>query len=184
MKQSLRPDTVWNLSLAIAMIFFTASLAVAFMPKPTDDTIADTYRKQLKTHEIKANLKKMEAAKLQAANVVQLWTGDAETIGARSLNNISRTAKVKGVRLSAFRPQRPIQAAELEQLPFLTIVEGKYPAVVSFIRALEHPSWKLATGSVQIAATDGTSDNVSASIVLVAFRDPSVKVEEKNGTSK
>lgn len=186
MKQ-LRPDAVWNLTLAAAMIFFTASLAVAFWPAETRSSMADTYRKQLDREKIKAKVARAKAATKKAENVSRLWVGDAEAIGARSLDNVSKIAKAHNVKLSAFRPQRAIEAAELEQIPFLTLVEGKYPAVASFVRTLEQPALKLAVGSVQITATDGASDTVSASILLIAYRDPSLKVQAKtitNGTGK
>jgi Tfp pilus assembly protein PilO len=185
-KTNLRPDLVWNLSLALALVFFTGSLAFALMPQPDPNRVNATFQKTLKVNEAKLQMARTKAAKLQADNISQLWMGDAEAIGARSLDNVSKIAKARGVKLNAFRPQRPVQSAELEHIPFLTIVEGSYPAVVSFLKTLEQPSLKLAVNSVQVTATDGTSDSVSASIVLIAFRDSSVKVQKKktNGTDK
>jgi len=109
-------------------------------------------------------------ANLQLA--AQTWPGDAQQIAPVALAKVTQLVQARRLRLVAFRPQRTTANGDLTQLPFLVTVEGSYPGVVAFTKDLEAPSTKLAVSLVQIASADAGSDQVTASVGLVAFMPP------------
>lgn len=170
MNRALKPETVWTIALAAAVLLFVVSIGFAIMPKPTAAGVEASKRKQSRAILESVASAKASEQSMEGAIKPLIWQEEDQAIGAKALATVSSIAKASGLKLTAFRPQRLSEGKGLAQLPFLVFVEGGYPKVLSFIRKLESPAGKLAINSVQVASSDGASDEVTASIVLVAFR--------------
>lgn len=165
-----RQAKAMKIALILSAIAFAIAVAVFAMPKATEGSANSALARQLSTIRAETQAAIAESAGLSLANSSRLWAGDAQQVGSRSLDMLSRVARALKIKLVAFRPQRPVESEGLVQVPFLVIVEGSYPAVVSFVSTLEQPATKLALGSVQVTSSDASSDKVTASIVLLAFK--------------
>jgi Tfp pilus assembly protein PilO len=116
-----------------------------------------------------------EVSDLKTKNEAVIWTQDPDQVAATSMAKITTLAAAKGLKLIAFRPQRAQDDGVVNRYPYLVALEGTYPNVVAFLGALETPGSKLAVSQVQIAANDGATDKVSATVGVVAYREMEVK---------
>jgi Tfp pilus assembly protein PilO len=162
---------MWNVALLVSGLVLLAGIAAYFWPKPSAPATQAKMIRQIEESNKKTALQIDGAARLQGENAVMLWAGDAQSIAAKALANVSQIVKAKGLKLIAFRPQKSVEVGKLEELPFLITVEGPYPNVAAALKDLENPALKLAVGTVQIASNDGSSDRVNASFTVLAFRE-------------
>lgn len=128
-----------------------------------------------------------EAIRAEAMVANRLWAGDAEQIGPQSLAIATRAAQQSGLKLSAFRPQKPLTEGPLQRFPYLVSLEGTYPRVLAFVRYLETNERRLAVNVVQIASSDGASSAVTATVGIWAIRQapeapPTAKGRTTNAT--
>ena len=169
MRSSLKPEMSLNITLGVGIVLFLASLGLAFLPKGAPQDASRQKRKQYNTALQGATSAKLIAEKTRSENQRSLWSIDSEGIKARTLDTVSRLAKVHGLKMSSFRPQRLEETAALVRSPFMVLLEGSYPQVLSFLNSIENPASKLAVDSVQLTAVDAASDKVNATIGVIAF---------------
>src|SRR5687768_9784127 len=102
MSKNVKPETAWNVAIAGAIILFLLSIAAFVMPKPTAASEEKRQRSEVRKLQMEGRQSEAKAAALVSENKPLLWSQDAETIGARSLNNVSRIAKAKKLKLINF----------------------------------------------------------------------------------
>lgn len=163
------PEKMWTVMVWVGLALF--SVAIYFVVFP------------IKTEPVNLGKFTEEAAKLKAENAdlekqilsekerfaSAVWTGKLDELGPSALGHISALAKESGVVVTAFRPQRLVEDTAVAQYPLLITCEGRYPAMIGFVRRLENAQGKLAVNLVQLSAADGATDQVTGSIGVVAF---------------
>jgi len=182
---SLTQEQKWTIAsgLAIGALAIIAAYDL-LTPKPepavpTTKLGADAGR--LTTENLIAKKKLSESE----AEVKRLtWSTNADQIGSSALNTVTTLSQSKGLKLLAFRPQRTAEDGGLTRLPYMISLEGPYLGVIGFLRMLETPSNKLAVNLVQVASADPSSDRVSATVGVVAFRPSKVAVKESKAVKK
>jgi Tfp pilus assembly protein PilO len=100
------------------------------------------------------------------------WKEKPDLITGNVLSIVRAATAKASVKLISFRPQRTVETTDLLQLPYVLAVDGSFPNVVKFVQSIEESDSKLAVSSFQLASAEGTSDFVTASVGLVAYRDP------------
>ncbi len=99
------------------------------------------------------------------------WQVSRDEVGPSAMAWVSQRARQNNVEVSAFRPQRTVDADGLQQLNYLVTAEGSYPNVMKFIKVFEGSDSLLAVRALQVASIDGASDTVRATISLVAYQE-------------
>lgn len=100
------------------------------------------------------------------------WKEKPDLITGQVLSIVRAATSKASVKMISFRPQRTVETTDLLQLPYVLAVDGSFPNVVKFVQSIEESDAKLAVSSFQLASAEGTSDFVTASVGLVAYRDP------------
>lgn len=153
-----------------AVVILAGSLAVMLLvPKPTTEGLVKGKERTRKQLQEQAEAAQASGQAARAATVGRLWQGDADTVSAAILAQLTQEATVRKLKLSAFRPQRTQTLPELTELPFSVQVSGSYPAVHAFAATLERPTSKLALRSIQLASSDAASDAVTATLGISAY---------------
>ncbi len=106
----------------------------------------------------------------KAAVAARTWTGQDAAITGGILSLTTTLARKRGVSFVRLQPQRATLGTPLEQLPYLLVVEGPFPAVVALEKDLEVPANRLAVNAIQLASSDSETNKVSANIAIVAHR--------------
>ncbi|MCC7230470.1 MAG: type 4a pilus biogenesis protein PilO [Fimbriimonadaceae bacterium] len=165
---------------AIVVLVLTAAIMVFVKPPTVAGMVAgkakarDEVQKQI--NELKANKKKLEGtlAALQ-------WDLPIDQISPKALESITEFARKDHLKLIGFRPQKAVEVNGLNQVPMLIAIEGSFPSLTKFLSDLQDPKLKLGTGTIQIANSDPSTDTVSATIGMVAYRQidkkPATKVQ-------
>jgi Tfp pilus assembly protein PilO len=116
-----------------------------------------------------------ELEELKAADP-GIWEGLTETVTPQILQTITVIAKSQDVKLKSFRPQNPVADGDISRSNFVVIIEGSFPKVVAFSKAIDSASSNLGLSQVQIASVDQETDMVNATISVIAYiRQPEVK---------
>lgn len=167
-------------SLLAANVVTLASVLVlagtlAFMlvvPKPTTKGLAKERRD--KEFEIKLDTGKARErlAETKAKMSDRIWTGSVERIGPVSLERIDNLAAARRLKMIALRPQRMDDIGDFVRVPLTVTVEGSFPDVMGFVKAVQAPENKLSVAQIQLASADGASDMVTLTLGLNAFARP------------
>lgn len=153
-----------------AVVIMAGSLAVMLLvPKPTTEGLVKGKERTRKQLQEQADAARESGQAARIATVGRLWQGDADTVSAAILAQLTQEATVRKLKLSAFRPQRSQTLPELTELPFSVQVSGAYPAVHAFAATLDRPTSKLALRSLQLASSDAASDAVTATLGISAY---------------
>ena len=160
----------WKIAAILAMV--TAAGGLLFhlimpIPKPASPQVkANQERKIRATIEDKRD----RVTKSKATIEKYVWSAKSDELGAQAMAYINKLAAKESLKVSAFRPQRTQEGMGLTSHPYLVSVEGQYPSVMKFVRTLETKGTKLAVTTVQVASSDGASDQVNATVGVTAFR--------------
>jgi Tfp pilus assembly protein PilO len=162
-----------------AKLIFMAAIALllasigflTLVPKPSSSGLAAKLRRDKLDLAEKAKNAHTQSQLSNGDVAKQTWTGDSQQIPPIALDKLSKLALSRGLKLVAFRPQRPNEGGLFTQLPFLLTVDGPYPKVVQFAADIDHGNYRLAVNMVQIASSDAASNDVTASIGLIAYLD-------------
>ena len=172
---SFSNNRTWRgFTLTMGVILVVLVGAYALVPRPrTVHTDADRARAEA---EVLASTKTLEARfdKARAVSAQFLWTEVPDAIAPKALSIVTEAAKTNQLKISAFRPQKPAVSAGLEESHYVVAVEGRFPAVATFLKAVETPENRLAVDLFQVTSADGATDTVTATVGLVAFREPKV----------
>jgi Tfp pilus assembly protein PilO len=113
------------------------------------------------------------------------WSISPEQATPEALDFLTKLAVANKVTVVSFRPQKSTESAALLQQPFVLTVDGPYMKVAAMIEGIERSNGRLAVNQIQLAAAEGESDVVSASITLVGFFEKKlIKAEPKSVSSK
>jgi Tfp pilus assembly protein PilO len=118
---------------------------------------------------------RIRAQQVSAQVAGSTWAVPSDQVAAQSLAKITGFAKARNITVVAFRPQKTVEVEGLTQLPFLILVDGKFPEVMQFMKDIERTDTKLAVSLVQMASADEASDRVSATIGAAAYLQPQKK---------
>ncbi len=161
--------------LVVGLILLVGAVLFHFLVKPPtieaakaklDKQIGDASRKIAANNKNTAN----EIALIQN----RLWQDADDQIAPAALRRVGDVAKKHGVKLTTFRPQKEVSAGALNLLPFFVSVDGTFPAVYDFVKDLEENNQLLlVVNLVQLTSNDQTSHNVTASVGIDAYLDPS-----------
>lgn len=164
-----KADVGPSVAIILAILVMIGTLVYIFLPPPK---VAMTKRAIDKVAiDSRLNIKKAkEARDRDRAFVAQyVWTGPASQVAPAALARATKLSADHHLKLVAFRPQRTTEADGFTQLPFQISVEGPFPAVAAMLKELETPQGQLCVNLVQVSATEGDTDKVSATIGTIAF---------------
>ena len=171
MRAKADPKAASNLVLILACVLLAGSaLAGVLMPKPLD--AAEKKKAEAKRREqieAVARAKTLEEA-ARAVVLTRTWTGADAAITSAVLDLTTTLARKRGVSFVRLQPQRNVVGGALDQLPYLVVVEGSFPAIAALEKDLEVPENRLAVNAFQISSSDSETNKVSASISIVAQR--------------
>lgn len=166
----------WN-HVALAAIVVMAVIVVGqlFLPKPSLSKLTQTKRnEETKLHKEIDKLR-LEVSTVRLKNERRLWLLPADQVSAAAMATVTQVAQGKSLKVLAFRPQRTVEDTGVVRLPYQVSLDGSFAQVVAFIKELETPKHKLPVVSVQLAAADGATDRVTATIGIVAYREQDAK---------
>jgi len=170
MRAKADPKAYTTSLYALAAVLLAGSLLGLVLPKPT---ARDAYTKETTdSRKLRQSISKAEldTTVAKAAVLSRTWTEEPATVQDKVLTLTAALAKKHGVTFVRLQPQRVTDDGSLEQLPFLLVVEGPFPAVAALEKEIELPANRLAINLFQVTSSDSESNKVSASIGLVAHR--------------
>lgn len=183
MRAKADPKATSNSLLVLACVLLAGAAAGIAWPKPDTKAIQAKEKRDTAKLEVEVRKSRADAAVATATVAARTWTGEDAAVQAQVVTLTTTLASKRGLNVVRLQPQRITPGGALEQLPFLVVVEGPFPAVAAFERDLELPANRLAVSVFQISSSDSESNQVSASIGLVAHRQP-VAVEEEKPNAK
>lgn len=153
-----------------ALLILAGSLLFAcLVPAPSAHVAARAGAKDRASLQTKISDSRLQAKRVTAAIQPRIWPGRAEAVSSAVLQLLTTEASRRNVKLAAFRPRDVQQIEGVTELRFNVHLMGAYPAVRATVATLDAPDSKLALESVQVAAGDGSSDSVTASLAISAY---------------
>jgi len=163
----------WSIFAGVALVLMV--LIVAFdllVPKPKAPLTDAQHQIDVDKKTNEALSEKVLLAQARKDNQRFLWSMPVDKIGPTALSAVNELARVHQVTITAFRPQKQNEQSGLLLLPYLIVMQGTYPGVTGFLHDLQATSTKLAVNLVQVAAADQSTDQVNASIGVIAYTTP------------
>ncbi len=158
----------WGAITAVfALVVISAYDIIA--PSPGSQRVVTT-KSRAELEQDKEDAQRKLAESEQTVNSLT-WQVSRDEVDPTAMAWVSQRARQNAVEVSAFRPQRSVDAQGLDQLNYLVTAEGPYPNVVRFIKVFEGSNSLLAVKAVQVASINGASDTVRATISLVAYQE-------------
>lgn len=165
-----REDVVPSALILLAIIILAGTLLyMLFVPPPSVAGVVAVRlaaKQQLLTQIADT---KRQTQKAQAAIKTRVWRGSPDTISAAILSLVTQQARRHALKLDAFRPQRAQALTGVTELPFSVQISGTYPHVQAMMAELDAENTPLALRSIEIAATDETTDAVTATLGISAY---------------
>ncbi len=159
-----------NLLILAAILLLLVSLTVMLFVKPPSVAgLATKRQRSLQKLEDEVETLKKRSAEATAATRPRLSAGDAETLTAQTLDRLTQIARSRNVILGGFRPQRTKELPGLMELPYSVQLRGAFPAVRGFASDVDAPGGKIVLRSLQLAASDGDTSNVTATLGVSIF---------------
>ncbi len=155
---------------AVLLLFATAFWIM--QPLPEEKKVANQRLRTERDIGKQIDAAESNNATLQADIDPMLWDGTAEQVGPRALSTVTKLAQTRHLKIIAFRPQKPVDAEGLVQIPFSISVEGAYPDTMRLVKDLETSNSKLAVSLVQVQASDAATDHVTGTVNVVAYMKP------------
>lgn len=168
-QQKLIPKALFTVS---ALILAVALYAQLLAPKPA---VAKNAAKQLQAEtNIRLDTRHAQDAEAKDLKALEpyLWSEPTDTISSKTLAAVNRLVEASKLKILAFRPQKESSVGTLNAIPYLVNVEGAFPKVTEFVRALEKDGPKLAVQSVQVNSADPASDKVNLTCIVLAIKKP------------
>lgn len=160
----------WTFASGIAVVLLLAVVVLELViPKPSltaEHNKAIQKRDDLK-HQVKMARARLEEKK-DAVNKYS-FKGTAEEVTPKILQVVNKVAADHKVAVKTFRPQKDTTSDGIVVLPYVLQIEGHYPDVLAFVKNADEPSTLFSVHLLQVAAADGETDNVNATIGIVAF---------------
>lgn len=163
----------WNLVIGFSVLLFAATLAFDLLvPKPSKQQAYAAHLSKKSDIEIETLQAKRKLEEAQTVLETYTFQGHPETVTPKILEQVSAIARNHNIAIKSFRPQKTDAEEGIARLPFVVLVEGTYPNLVSFVKALDEPSVLLGVNLLQVSAADGETDRVNATLGLVAVTVP------------
>ena len=172
------PSTV---IMSLAVIVLLGALGLAIFPKPSAASLQAKAKSVFNDTVRKIDQDRATAADAERFVASQSFSDPAQTVEHYSIKAVSNLSYKHRVKLTGIRPQRPVIIGDLTQLPFLINVTGSFLDVLAFEKDLETSSNKLAVNSVQMSASDPSTDNVVVNINVVAYLNRKLSAGEIDG---
>lgn len=159
----------WTNATIGAMVVCVLLLLFQFFgPKPASQT--RKWQEEKLDLEKKINGAKENLPDAETELAAKVWTESPDQLGAILMGAVQANARKNGLNMLAFRPQKTEEDSGVVRHGYSVSLEGRFPQVIEFLRAVETPESKLAVGTLQIAAADGATDAVTATVGIVAYR--------------
>lgn len=163
---------VGRVVLGVGMIGMVIVLVLALLPRPSGASLKPKFRRDrakalFATEEATAKVKVLRA---RVNGLV--WKDDEGYVGGAVLSRVDELVRKHRLNLVSLRPQRANENGTLKQLPYVLNVDGDFAGIVNFTRDLELPTGKLAVNLLQLSASDASAEQVSATIGVLAYLDP------------
>ncbi len=164
-----------TVSVILAILTIGIAIANFIVPMPSAAKAEAVGKEAVRAEKAGLVVKETELAELQAMES-GIWEGLSETVTPQILQAVTVIAKAQGVTLKSFRPQNPVADGDISRGNYVVLIEGSFPKVVSFAKAIDSESSRLGVSQVQMASVDQETDSVNATIGIVAYiRQPEVK---------
>jgi len=159
-----------NLLILAAILLLIISLAfMLFVKPPSVAGLVTKTQRSLKKLEDDVDSLKKRSAEANAAVLPRLSLGDPETLTAQTLARLTQLARARNLTLGGFRPQRAKELPGLTELPYSVQLRGGFPSVRGFASDVDAPGSKVVLRSLQLAASDGDTSNVTATLGVSVF---------------
>lgn len=171
----------WTIVCILACIVM-ALIATAdlFFPKPSLQKELENRSLAIKAAEKNLNDDRIKLEQLENEES-GIWEGAQEVVTPKILQEVTKLATANNVNLKSFRPQTPVSDGDTIRAHFVVLVDAKFPAMAKFIQGLESNSSRIGLNVVQISSSDQESDQVSATLGIVAFiKAPVVEPAERS----
>jgi hypothetical protein len=165
----LKPAFGWNLLFAVSLLAILGTIWYGFL-RPTQPGQASSWKKTLDDLTAQSRTANDAAAADLAVVDNRTWDQSLDNLGSTVLGNLTRLAEKHKLQLSNFRTERPSGLANLSEAPFVLVVDGAFPDVLTFVQSVESPGNKLAVSLLQLSASDAVPGNVTATMGLSGFR--------------
>ena len=164
-----RDDALASSISIIAVLMLAGTFVWMLIPPQRIEPLVRSRARTLSKLDQEIDSTKKNNAELAAQIDPLLWAGNVQTVGPQALAAVSSVVKARNLRLVAFRPQRVIPSGAVTVAPFAVNLEGSFLNVMQFVKDLEANKNKIAVGQVQVSAADASSDNVNATVNIVAY---------------
>ncbi len=159
--------------IAAVICLIVITLCDFIIPKPSNPLTEHKKQQNLLDARRANEAVKGQLKTAQAAVARYIWTEGMDQISSKSLDAVTTLAQVNKVQLLGFRPpQKTTDQDGLTHIPYLILLSGPFRNIQNFLSALEDPKYKLAEEMVQLSSADASTDNVSASISVIAYTLP------------
>lgn len=157
------------LILLSILILFGSLIYVLVVPEPSAAGMAKgrTLSRQKIEQEIEAITRRSQ--EVRAAVKRRTWQGEVESVTALVLQKLTAQANQRSLKITAFRPLKGQVVEGMTELPFSVQITGVFPNVSAMLKGLDAPDTRIALRSVQIAASDGVSSQVTATLGLSVY---------------
>lgn len=162
------------------LLIVGSGLALVFLKKPNQDVITRQYRKDTIELTKKSDEAKQSIADYESLIATYRWDEKEDLVTPAALSLVSKEIEQNKLKLITFRPQKSTENEALVQLPMQINIDGSFANVAKMIENLEKKDSKLALQQMQLASQEGETDQVSATMTLIAF----IKKPEKPASSK
>ncbi len=158
----------WGAITAVAALVVIAAYDQLVPPPGSERVVTSKSKAELEKDKKEAMDKLVESER--TVNSLT-WQVSRDEVDPSAMSWVSQRAQQNFVQVSAFRPQRAVNADGLAQLNYLVTAEGPYLNVMKFVKALEGSDSLLAIKALQMASINGASDTVRATVALVAYQE-------------
>ncbi len=170
----------WNGAIVSALVVIAAAVAFMLLVQSPQARVKAKKAERIKLDKEAKGLF-VEVTSLKKANQPRLWQTSSEAIGPTAMGKMSALARNLGLTMLSFRPQKPEESGDLTKYRYVLSLEGSFPRMIEFARKAETLGNKIAVDRIQLASKDGATDNVSATIGVVAYRE---RIEPKAPTGR
>ncbi len=165
-------ERTWN-QVALGAIVVMAGILIVTLLMPVPRVRIINKARSQEEAKLRSDIGRLrdEVAAMRVKNQKRLWSQPADQVAAAAMAKVTEIALSKSLKVLAFRPQRTADDNGITRHPFQVSLDGSFVQVLGFVRALETPNLKLPVVTVQLAAADGATDRVTATIGIVAYRE-------------
>jgi Tfp pilus assembly protein PilO len=165
-----RDDIVPSAVIVCAILILAATIGyVLLVPAPSAAGAASARTRTRRQLLAETTTARAATAQARASANARLWKGNADTVMALVLAQMTRRAAGHNLQIAAFRPQKPQIIGGATELPLNMQVSGPYLTVLAFVNSFDTADARLVLRSIQFGSTDGASNVVTATVGLSAY---------------